>query len=101
MPTQSCDTVQVPALSHTQDNPMGPACPPHLQHIPAAAQLFVSTPNTTVNVAVQTIDQSEPNPDPPSPVPSLSWLLEDDASDEVCTSEHQMVSVTHESNIVE
>ena len=73
-------------------------------HTSAATQPLRPRPRTTVDVAVQTDDQPdsvEPSPDPPSPVPSLSWLLEDDASDEGSPSEHQAISVVPESEAVE
>ena len=76
MPVAPSGTVRVPAPSRAQDILVGRACPPHLQHISATTQPFVSRPETTVEVGVQTIDQ----PDFIEPVPSLSWLLEDDAN---------------------
>ena len=102
MPAASSGIAQVPAPSCPQDVPTGRACLPRLQHNSAATQPFVSRPKTTVDVAVQTSDEPdsiEPYPDPPSPVPSLSWLLEDGASDDDGPSEQPTISVIPESNI--
>lgn len=102
MPAASSGIARVPAPSRPQDGLTGRACPPRLQHNSATTQPFVSRPKTTVDVAVQTNDQSdsiEPYPDPPSPVPSLSWLLEDDASDDDGPSEQPTISVITESNV--
>jgi hypothetical protein len=104
IPAASSGTVQAPAPSRPQGVPIGRACPPHLQHISAATQPFVSSLKTTVDVAVQATDPSdsiEPYPDPPSPVPSLSWLLEDDANDDDDPSEQSTIPVLPESNAVE
>jgi len=104
MPVAPSGTVRVPAPSRAQDVPVGRACPPRLQHISTATQPFVSRPRTTVDVGVQTIDQLDsiaPYLDPPSPVPSLSWLLEDDANGDDGPSEQPTIFVNQESNSVE
>ena len=104
VPVAPSGTARVPAPSREPGVPVGRACPPHSQHISAATQPFVSRPKTTVDVGVQTIDQPdsiEPYPDPPSPVPSLSWLLEDDANGDDDPSEQPTILVNPESNSVE
>ena len=104
LPVAPSGAARVSAPDRAQDVPVGRAGPPRLQRISAVTQPFVSRRKTTVDVGVQTIDQSdsiEPCPDPPSPVPSLSWLLEDDANDDDGPSVQPTISVNSESNDVE
>ena len=104
IPVAPSGTVRVPAPSREQGVPVERACPPRPQHISAATQPFISRPKTTIDVGVQTFDQPdsiEPYPDPPSPVPSLSWLLEDNANGDDGPSEQPTIFVNPESNSVE
>ena len=104
LPVAPSGAVRVPAPGPAQDIPVGRACPSHLQHISTATQPFVSRRKTTIDVGVQTIDQLdsiELCPEPSSPVPSLSWLLEDDANDDDGPSVQPTISVNSESSTVE
>ena len=90
----------IPAAPARQPQPQ----PLHPHHTSATTQPLAQSPKTTLDASVQTADQSdsvEPCPDPPSPVPSLSWLLEDDANDEGSPSGHQAESVVPEPEAVE
>jgi len=94
----------VPAPGGILDVPAGQVLPPKPQHISTATQPLVSQPETFVDIAVQTTGQSdfiEPCPAPSSPVPSLSWLLEDDANDEDGPSERHTISIVPESETAE
>jgi hypothetical protein len=87
--------------------PTGTACPPQPlapQNTSTATKSLVSKTKTTIHVKVQAIEQPnpvEPNPDPCSPVPSLSWLLEDDEDDKDSPSEHQTTTVVSNDTTVE
>jgi hypothetical protein len=75
-----------------------------LQNSSTATQSLVSKKNAIIYVRVQAIEQPnpvEPNPDPSSPVLSLSWLLEDGADDEDRPSEHRTTTVVPSATTVE
>ena len=94
----------VPTPGRTPDVRAGPPQPLPPQHISATTQSLFSRPKTTVDVAVQTVDQSDfvrPYPDPPSPVPDLSWLLEDDGNDGNGHPEPRMTSAVPEPTTAE